>query len=373
MDKTVINFRLSELRKAKHITQGELAEIVGTSFQTISKWENGITMPDITVLPVLAAFFEVSIDELLGIKPLKGDVYFSEETDSEKFWDNHFEYIMRSRNESWNNDYLGFLIREVWKIDNPVNVLDCGCGYAHFAPMLMKYLPEGSSYTGIDFSSSLTEQAEKLLEKYNINGKIIKGDFLESNFRDKFDIVMCQSVLRHIGDSKAFISKMIDAAVDGGLVICIDTNREIECCGLYIDGMDYGDLCDHSGAIKHWKAKLENSKRDYAAAMRNAYVMRELGLSDIDIRMSDKVSFVCPEQSDYDTKINDFIDSKSLWYSDVEEAVERLINHGMTRNEAESYVGKTNKICNYLENNKSEVAFTRFKGKTITFGWKRRA
>lgn len=75
MDKTVINFRLSDLRKAKRITQGELAEFVGTSFQTISKWENGITMPDITVLPVLAAFFEVSIDELLGIKPLKGDVY----------------------------------------------------------------------------------------------------------------------------------------------------------------------------------------------------------------------------------------------------------------------------------------------------------
>ena len=66
MDKTVINFRLSDLRKAKHITQGELAEFVGTSFQTISKWENGITMPDITVLPVLAAFFEVSIDELLS-------------------------------------------------------------------------------------------------------------------------------------------------------------------------------------------------------------------------------------------------------------------------------------------------------------------
>lgn len=74
-------------------------------------------------------------------------------------------------------------------MDNPVNVLDCGCGYAHFAPMLMKYLSEGSSYAGIDFSSSLTEQAEKLLGKYNINGKILKGDFLESNFRDKYDIV----------------------------------------------------------------------------------------------------------------------------------------------------------------------------------------
>lgn len=98
--------------------------------------------------------------------------------------------------------------------------------------------------------------------------------------------------------------------------------------------------------------------------------MRELGLSDIDVRMSDKVSFICPEQNDYDIKVNDFIASKSLWYSNADEAVERLINHGMTRNEAETYVCKTKKICEYLKENIGEAAFTRFKGKTITYGWK---
>lgn len=135
--------------------------------------------------------------------------------------------------------------------------------------------------------------------------------------------------------------------------------------------MDYGELCEHSGAIKHWKAELENSERDYAAAMRSAYIMRELGLSDISVRMNDKVSFICNEQSDYDVKVNDFIASKSLWYQNSGEAVERLINHGMTRSEAEAYVGKTKKICEYLKANIGEVAFTRFKGKTITYGWKK--
>lgn len=42
MEKNTINLRLADLRKSKHITQSELAEKVGTSFQTISKWENDL-------------------------------------------------------------------------------------------------------------------------------------------------------------------------------------------------------------------------------------------------------------------------------------------------------------------------------------------
>lgn len=234
----------------------------------------------------------------------------------------------------------------------------------------MNELPAGSSYTGVDFSAALTDRAEKLLKKYRINGEIIRGDFLKSSFQNHFDVVICQSVLRHIGDSEAFIKKMTEAAVPGGLIVCIDTNRELECCGLYIDGMDYGELCGHDGAVKHWRAELQNAERDYAAAMRSAYAMRGLGLSDIAVRMSDKVSFVCPEQEDYDRKVNDFIASKILWYADTDEAVERLINHGMTRSEAEAYVGKTKKICEYLKENVGKAAFTCFKGKTITYGRK---
>lgn len=59
------NIRL--LRKAKGVTQEELAEAVHVSFQAVSKWENG-GAPDIDILPGLASFFGVSIDELMGFK-----------------------------------------------------------------------------------------------------------------------------------------------------------------------------------------------------------------------------------------------------------------------------------------------------------------
>ncbi|MDE7422758.1 MAG: helix-turn-helix domain-containing protein [Lachnospiraceae bacterium] len=65
--------RLSEniafLRRKKKITQEELADFVGVSKASVSKWENGQSMPDILILPQLAAFFDITIDELIGYEP----------------------------------------------------------------------------------------------------------------------------------------------------------------------------------------------------------------------------------------------------------------------------------------------------------------
>ena len=61
-----LGLTISKLRKEKGMTQEELAEKVNVSAQAVSKWENDISMPDISVLPVLAEIFDVSIDELLA-------------------------------------------------------------------------------------------------------------------------------------------------------------------------------------------------------------------------------------------------------------------------------------------------------------------
>lgn len=61
-----IGDRIAELRKAKGMTQEELSATIGVSAQTVSKWENGVNMPDIMLLPVLADIFGVTTDELLG-------------------------------------------------------------------------------------------------------------------------------------------------------------------------------------------------------------------------------------------------------------------------------------------------------------------
>jgi transcriptional regulator with XRE-family HTH domain len=56
-------------RKEKGITQDELANYMGVSKASVSKWETGQSYPDITFLPQLAAYFNISIDDLMDYKP----------------------------------------------------------------------------------------------------------------------------------------------------------------------------------------------------------------------------------------------------------------------------------------------------------------
>ena len=59
-----IGNKIKELRKKRGVTQEQLANSIGVSFQAVSKWETGITLPDIALAPVLATYFGVSMDEL---------------------------------------------------------------------------------------------------------------------------------------------------------------------------------------------------------------------------------------------------------------------------------------------------------------------
>lgn len=57
---------IRKLRRNKELTQEQLAEKLGVSFQTVSRWETGVVYPDIELLPVMAELFNVTVDELIG-------------------------------------------------------------------------------------------------------------------------------------------------------------------------------------------------------------------------------------------------------------------------------------------------------------------
>jgi transcriptional regulator with XRE-family HTH domain len=58
--------RISAARKEKNMTQMELADRLNISFQAVSNWERGVSMPDISKLPELAELFGTTVDDLLG-------------------------------------------------------------------------------------------------------------------------------------------------------------------------------------------------------------------------------------------------------------------------------------------------------------------
>lgn len=68
-----IGSKIRGLRKKCGLTQEQLAERIGVSFQAVSKWENDIALPDITLVPVIAQYFGVSTDELLSYDSAEKD------------------------------------------------------------------------------------------------------------------------------------------------------------------------------------------------------------------------------------------------------------------------------------------------------------
>lgn len=99
MDFEKIAEQIALLRKSKGLTQQELGERIGVSFQAVSKWERGETLPDVAVLPELAKVLETSIDNILlgGEKQIeyKGKITVSDMKSGINCLKNMGEYLGR--------------------------------------------------------------------------------------------------------------------------------------------------------------------------------------------------------------------------------------------------------------------------------------
>ncbi len=262
-----VNFKIAELRKQKQIGQQELAEVLGVTYQSVSKWETGITMPDITLLPAIAEYFHVSVDELLGLKPLRKQQYIQRNTDDRANWNEKTDKLFQNRRNFWNDDYLKFLVENVWRITSPINVIDFWCGDGYLGNKLLELLPEGSSYTGID-NTYFIQKAKEIFKGSSISSEFIESGIYNFNSNKKYDFAICQACLRHLNRPMEALANMVEVVRKGGMVVCVEVNREFENDGTYIDGINYDDLCTNFDYHPLWRTELENEGRDYAIGMR---------------------------------------------------------------------------------------------------------
>ncbi len=96
-----IGEKIRELRQQNGVTQEKLAEYLNISFQSVSKWENNITLPDISFVVPLANFFGVTADELFdrASETEKADLY--------RLYERDVEFVKKLMPEPTKEDLLG--------------------------------------------------------------------------------------------------------------------------------------------------------------------------------------------------------------------------------------------------------------------------
>lgn len=184
MDNTV-GTMIAQKRKELGYTQQKLAEQLNISFQAVSKWENGTSSPDITLLPKLASLLQTSVDVLVGHNYTPPTSY------NEKY---------RSADYYWGIT-PNILCYEIMKLKPPVKpyrVLDIGCGEGKDAVFLAK---NGYQVTAFDIAETGLEKARKLAEQNHVSVDFFKADINTFKPTAEFDIIFSSGVFHYI-DSK---------------------------------------------------------------------------------------------------------------------------------------------------------------------------
>lgn len=96
---------IRELRKRDGITQEKLAESLGVSFQSVSRWENGMAWPDVTLVPLLARYFKVSADTLF-------DMENEGTAERENYYDTAYEQYRKDGNLALRRELMEQAVRE---------------------------------------------------------------------------------------------------------------------------------------------------------------------------------------------------------------------------------------------------------------------
>ncbi|MEK3732659.1 methyltransferase domain-containing protein [Paenibacillus sp. FSL M8-0334] len=171
-------------RKEQGLTQERLAQQLGVTFQAVSKWENGQSLPDVSLLPELSRQLAVSMDRLFGYTSAGKPVTIYEE-----------EY--KTPDYYWGTEpsVTCYKVLELMPPTRRLKVLDIGCGEGKDAVFLAR---NGYDVTAFDISDAGIEKTKMLAERTGVHVHVFKADIRDFRLETEFDIVYSSGVLHYI-------------------------------------------------------------------------------------------------------------------------------------------------------------------------------
>ncbi|PEF06483.1 methyltransferase [Bacillus thuringiensis] len=252
-------------------------------------------------------------------------------------WNSKLAYLKNTRDLYYNIDYVSFLVNSVWKISEPVHVVDYGCGYGYLGLLLMPLLPEGSKYTGIDSGETLLAEARELFRSLPYESKFLEGDAIEIELNDTYDIAICHAFLLHMSSPKTMLQKMIHSVKSGGKIICVEPHWISNMSSYTLDGENQSEIIQLGILQNLFESDTQRNGKDGNIGMKIPIYLSELGVKNIECRVSDKVNFLDSNMHHNDK--NDLYQSlKEEGIAgnpgDKQQFIERLIGRGLTYDNA---------------------------------------
>ncbi|PGO32421.1 methyltransferase [Bacillus cereus] len=252
-------------------------------------------------------------------------------------WNSKLAYLRNTRDLYYNDDYLSFLVNTVWKITEPVHIVDYGCGYGYLGLVLLPFLPNGSKYTGIDSGEALIAEARELFRSLPYESEFIEGDATQIEVENKYDIAICHAFLLHMSSPKTMLEKMIHSIKQGGKIICFEPHWMSNMSSYVLGGENQSEIIQLGVLQRLFERDIQRNGKDGNIGMKIPMYLSELGVKNIECRVSDKVNFL-------DSNLNQN-DKKGLYNSLKEEGIasnpgekkqfiDRLMSRGLTFAEA---------------------------------------
>ncbi|MCL2377847.1 MAG: helix-turn-helix domain-containing protein [Defluviitaleaceae bacterium] len=180
----ILSGNISRYRKDLGLTQETLAEQLGITFQAVSKWETGQTIPDTALLPKLAQALNISVDKLLGYSAFGGDT-------------SHYERDYRKEDYYWGvqPSKMCLQILELIPPVGPVKILDIGCGEGKDAVFLARC---GYDVSAFDISKAGIEKTKRLAEKARVHVRTFRANLCDYRLCEEYDVLFSSGTLHYI-------------------------------------------------------------------------------------------------------------------------------------------------------------------------------